>query len=100
FLRRLPVHQVLRLVVGQHAEVPVLSGRGIDRIAGAHRVETGARQRSQYWRTAVIRQSHRTFLGTGSLLIVLVNAVILAGVARNRAAPPVSEFTLTEREVA
>jgi len=48
----------------------------------------------------VIRKSHRIFVGAGSLLILLVNAVILAGVARNRATPPVSEFTLTEREIA
>lgn len=48
----------------------------------------------------MIHRSHGIFVGTGSLLIVLVNAAILAGVARNRAAPPLSEFALTEREIA
>jgi hypothetical protein len=45
------------------------------------------------------RNSQRAFVVAGTLLIVLVNAIVLAGVARNRAAPPASQFALTEREI-
>src|SRR5207245_9835380 len=92
-LRHLSLHEVLRLVVGLDAEVPLLPdpGSGRPRPAAAPQAAAVAQPADGVMR--------RAGLLSALALIVVTNAIVLAGVLSNRRGEPDAILTLTEREL-
>src|SRR5690606_32866502 len=100
-LRHLSVHQVLRLVVGDHAEVRLLLDHRADCDSVHPGHETHARRDAKRSgeHEVNVRWSNKPALLVGIALIVVTNAIALGGVAYNRASTPESVLALTEREL-
>src|SRR5262249_7534266 len=95
-LRHLPLHQVLRLVVGDHAEIPVLPDRRAVGHPAAFRLQASA-GRCEDREGGVNWTSKHTF-AVGAVLVALTNAVALGGAAWNRSGEE-SRLRLTQREL-
>src|SRR5574341_1548650 len=87
-VRDLPLYEILRLVVGDHAQVSLLPGAGA--CLGAPDPGAAPPAGQGLWRSwrarAMIAWTRRRTLIAGAKLIVLTNAVALGGVAWNRSA--------------
>src|SRR5690606_12121573 len=93
-LRALSVHEVLRLVVGDHAEMAVLSRRRAVGDPGPAGAPAPARAGG-----AGMSPRALTF-ALGAAIILAANAVALGGVAWNRSGEPESRVALSQRELA
>src|SRR6202035_290539 len=97
FLRHLPVDQALRLVVGLDAEVPLLPHHRDDRCGGALGPQAPALLNCRAGHRGQAVSGRRLGLIAALALVVLANAVVLTGVARNRSGTD-ARVELTERE--